>query len=91
MTNPLIKRTPAPHLEAARVKLLEVLRSFGDAITPAEQLALLSFLVGQVLAMQDQRTVTPDTGLELIHANIKEGNMVAIAVLMMAPGAGGVQ
>lgn len=42
--------------------------------TPERVLAIASQVVGQVLAMQDQRTMTTDQAFQIITANIEKGN-----------------
>lgn len=61
---------------------VELLRKHGEALPAVEILALCSQLVGQVLALQDQRTMTPAMGMELIAVNIEMGNKGAIEDLL---------
>jgi hypothetical protein len=63
-----------------------VLRKYGDKITSEEMLALSAHLVGQILAVQDQRTMTTAKGIEIIRANIEEGNKEAIDNLLSSKG-----
>ncbi len=54
---------------------------------PAEEmLAVLCLTVGQVIAWQDQRRFTPETIMELVTANIMEGNARAVAALKVTVG-----
>ncbi len=57
-----------------RDELIAVLRKHGDKISAMEMLALASHLVGQIIAMQDQRTVTPDMAMKIVSQNIEQGN-----------------
>lgn len=49
-------------------------------------LAIASQIVGQLLAMQDQRKHTAAQMIELIQANIETGNQQFVAELMKADG-----
>lgn len=51
-----------------------------------EILAVLSHMVGQVVAMQDQRRYTPDSVMHLVSMNIERGNEEAIASLLNETG-----
>lgn len=58
-------------------------------LTPDTQervLAIASQIVGKILAMQDQRTMTPERGLAIISANIEAGNQQVIANLIDEKG-----
>ena len=47
-----------------------------------EILAVLSHMVGQVVALQDQRRYTPDSVMNLVRSNIERGNVEAIDGLL---------
>lgn len=55
-----------------------VLTKHKDKLSASEMLAISSQLVGQILALQDQRTMTAEAGLLTIQANIEQGNRDAI-------------
>lgn len=68
---------PTARHRAFRDKLIEALREFDDV--PADQmLAIASHMVGQLVALQDQRKVTPGTAMEIVARNIELGNAEAI-------------
>ena len=70
-----------------RNDLLAVVRKYmPEGATPELVLALASQVVGQLLAMQDQRKHTPAQMVELIQANIEAGNQQYVAQLMKADG-----
>lgn len=54
--------------------------------TSERALAIASQIVGQILALQDQRTMTSDKGLDLILVNIELGNQQVIKDLRSAGG-----
>ena len=51
-------------------------------LSGAEVLAVLGHLVGAAIAMQDQRTMTPDDCFDLVAENIQQGNAEAISEIM---------
>lgn len=63
----------AEHL-AFRKALEAAIADHGSTLDAIEILALLAHLVGQVIAMQDQRTMTPAMAMELVASNIQQGN-----------------
>lgn len=82
------KVKPPIHVVRARAKLLAVLSEVGKDVTDTELLALLSYTVGQCLALQDQRSLTPEQGLDLINQNIQQGNLDAVSNLLTGAPAG---
>lgn len=71
---------------AFRHALLEVMKQHGAALDAAELLAVASHLVGQLVAMQDQRTMTPAMAMALVGQNIERGNQEAIDSLLLQTG-----
>ena len=54
---------------------------------PAQEiLAIVSQFVGQLVALQDQRQMTPDQAMQLVGQNIEIGNQAAIMTLMDTEG-----
>lgn len=58
----------------------------GKTLDAMELLALLSHLVGQVVALQDQRKVTPAMAMEVVQSNIEQGNREVIDDLLNTTG-----
>jgi hypothetical protein len=75
----------AKHL-AFRDALIEVIRKHGEDLSTQEMLALASHMVGQLLALQDQRIMTPQQGLEIIARNVELGNQEAVNGLLNSSG-----
>lgn len=69
-----------------RDDLIEVLRKHGEQLSAQEMLALASHLVGQLIAMQDQRTMTRDMAMEIVVRNIEQGNQEVAAGLSTTKG-----
>jgi len=53
----------------------------GD-LSAMEVLAIVSQLVGNLIALQDQTKVTPEMAMKLVSQNIQEGNLQAVQQLM---------
>lgn len=66
--------TPDDRHHAFRDDCVEILRKHGAALIALEMLALAAHLVGQLVAMQDQRRITPATAMEVVAKNIEHGN-----------------
>lgn len=77
-----LKRT-APndaHL-AFRNDALELLRRHAGATDPTHLLAIASHMVGQIIAMLDQRAISPDMAMHIVMTNIEAGNAEVISQL----------
>lgn len=75
-----------PRHEKLRLDLLALLKKEAADMPADEILAVVSLLVGQLIAMQDQRRFTSDAVMKLVSANIEAGNRQAIVDLMNADG-----
>lgn len=71
--------------ESFRRALLNVFKDF-QGMGSIEQLAILSSLVGQLVAMQDQRRYTAEALMELVASNIELGNKTVISQLHKTEG-----
>jgi hypothetical protein len=81
---------PTERHKALRMKLIEIIQEElkkGD-IPAIEQLAIVSYTVGQMIALQDQTKFNRDSVMRIVIKNIEEGNRQAIAEFMNAPIAG---
>ncbi|MEN3144621.1 hypothetical protein ABDF71_21765 [Ochrobactrum sp. WV_118_8] len=58
--------------------LKAVLKKHGEDLTASEMLAICAQLTGQVLALQDQRAMSPEMGIQIIGQNLEIGNSRAI-------------
>lgn len=76
-----------PEHEVAYQDLCKLLARHGDKVTALEMLAIASNMVGKLIAMQDQRTVTPDMAMEIVSRNIEAGNQDVLANLGNTLGA----
>lgn len=71
---------------AFRDSLERAVKAHGTTLDAVELLAVLSHLVGQVIALQDQRRYSPDTIMELVQSNIEQGNAEVINGLLASTG-----
>lgn len=71
--------------QAARDAAIAAIRPYADELGSDRMLAVLAYTVGQLLAFQDQRTMTPAKAMALISSNIEQGNADAIAHTLGKP------
>lgn len=77
---------PTPAQIAFREGLIACMRQHGDALDATELLAVACHLVGQLIAMQDQRKYTLAKVMEMVSANIEQGNAEVIDGLLNSTG-----
>ncbi|MDR3562028.1 MAG: hypothetical protein P4N59_11420 [Negativicutes bacterium] len=70
-----------PAHEVLYQDLVKLMRKNAGNITSLEMLAIASNLVGKLVAMQDQRTVTREIAMETVAKNLEAGNQHVIAQL----------
>lgn len=75
-----IMRVKARLIDAVKAELMS-----GEISRP-EALALFAHVTGLLIAMQDQRTMTPDEAMALVGRNIEQGNASAIDQMFSGPG-----
>lgn len=67
----------AAHL-AFRASLEAAIAEHCAHVNAVEMLALVSHMLGQIVAAQDQRTMTNDMAMEIVVANLQRGNSEAV-------------
>lgn len=77
---------PSPAHHAFRNDALALLRKHADHLQAEDMLALSAHMVGQIIAMQDQRTMTRQAALEIVMANMEQGNAEVIDNLFAKGG-----
>ena len=75
----------SPDADACRQALIAAIKPYADNLGGPGILAVASALVGQLIAMQDQRTVTPAMAIEIVVRNIKSANQEVLDGLLKAP------
>lgn len=73
---------PSAKLMAFRADALAVIKKHTGDLTALEMLGVCSHLVGQLIALQDQRTVTSAMAMQIVSENIEVGNQEVIAGLL---------
>lgn len=72
---------------AYRRALEQAMRDHGQDLDAIELLAVTCHMVGQLIALQDQRRYTPDQAMQIVSANIQRGNQEVVdQLLYAAPG-----
>lgn len=79
------RQQPTAEQQEFRNDLIGVLRKY-QHMRPDEMLAIASYFVGQLVAMQDQRKLTPAMAMQVVADNIEAGNQHAINELAGAQG-----
>lgn len=68
---------PTPDLMAFRADMLAVLDKHAGKLPADHMLSLAAHMVGQIVAMQDQRVMTPADAIDLVKKNMERGNREA--------------
>ena len=74
--------------KAFRDRMIAMMKAESPDIDGTKLLAIVAYVLGQMIAFQDQRKYTPSQLLQLVMTNIEGGNAQAIATLMNVPPAG---
>lgn len=69
-----------PEHETAYQDLCALLKKHSD-LSPAELLAIAANMVGKLVALQDQRTMSPALAMEIVSRNLEAGNAQVLAEL----------
>lgn len=75
-----------PEHAVAYGDLCALLNKHADKVTALELLAIGANMLGKLLALQDQRTLTPAQGLQVVAENIECGNREMLQQLMASQG-----
>lgn len=67
-----------PAHEVAYQDLCQLIRKHADTVSGLELLAIAANLVGKLVAMQDQRTISPALAMETVALNIEYGNRMVL-------------
>lgn len=84
---PMKNKVPSKEHTAFRDDMVAMMRKH-QHMPPDEMLAVAAYFVGQLLALQDQRRMTPEMGLQVISSNIEAGNAQAIEQALGNPVGG---
>ena len=63
-----------PEHEIAYEDLCKLVNKHANQLTALELLAIASNMLGKLVALQDQRTVSPEMAMDVVAKNIEVGN-----------------
>jgi len=75
-----------PEHEVAYQDLCALVNKHADKLTPLEILAIAANMLGKLVALQDQRVVTPTRAMEVVAQNIEHGNKQVLDQLAQHKG-----
>lgn len=85
MTVPTKSELPTARLMEFRNDMLDVLSKHAGDLQANQMLSMAAYFVGQLIALQDQRTMTPAMAMDLVSINIEKGNQFQLGELTGAP------
>lgn len=77
-----------PEHEVAYQDLCALLNKHADKVSGLELLAIAANMLGKLVALQDQRTVTPAMAMDVVARNLELGNQQAMEQVSSAGGSG---
>lgn len=72
--------------EVAYDDICALVSKHAGKLTALELLAVASNMVGKLVAMQDQRTVSPEWAMETVTKNLEQGNREVLQQLHQSKG-----
>ncbi len=79
-------KTAKPEHEVAYQDLCALVNKHAGKLSSLELLAVASNMLGKLVALQDQRTVTPAMAMEVVAQNIEHGNKQVLQQLAASKG-----
>jgi Asp-tRNA(Asn)/Glu-tRNA(Gln) amidotransferase B subunit len=77
-----------PEHEAAYQDLCQLVNRHASKLTSLELLAVAANMLGKLIALQDQRTISPSQAMEIVAQNIEHGNKQVLDELGKSRGTG---
>lgn len=78
--------TAKPEHEVAYQDLCQLVNKHAAQLTALELLAVAANMLGKLVALQDQRTTTPEMAMKVVQLNIEYGNRSVIEQLLGGKG-----
>lgn len=75
-----------PEHEVAYQDLTQLVSKHAERLTALELLAVAANMLGKLIALQDQRTTSPDMAMKVVSLNIEYGNRSVIEQLANTTG-----
>lgn len=79
-------RIARPEHEVLFQDMVDLLRRHADQMSSEEMLAVGANMIGKLIALQDQRTMTRERALKILIANIEAGNEQVVEQLTKSEG-----
>lgn len=79
---PPTARKTTEHHQIAFQEIVALVKKHAGHLQAQEMLAIAANMVGKIIALQDQRTMTPAMAMEIVARNIEIGNEQARAELL---------
>lgn len=86
MKFPMKSIAPTAKHAAVRDAMIAMIREMMADAPAHEILAVVSYTVGQLVALQDQTSMTPQMAMQIVATNIEAGNRSVLEELASAPG-----
>lgn len=84
----MVVHVAKPEHEVAYEDLIKLIDKHRPALSPVELLAVAANLVGKLVALQDQRTMTVPRAMAIVTHNLEIGNKQTLKLLIDTPAAG---
>lgn len=75
-----------PEHEVAYQDLIALVRKHEKELSALELLAVAANMIGKLIALQDQRTITPEMAMKIVADNIEYGNQTVLRELGKSGG-----
>jgi hypothetical protein len=79
-------RMAKPEHEVAYQDLAALMSKHADKVSALELLAIGANMVGKLIALQDQRSMSPGLAMEIVAQNIEAGNAQVLAQVQATKG-----
>lgn len=77
-----------PEHEVAYQDLCKLVNKHADKLTSLELLAIAANMLGKLVALQDQRSVSPSMAMKIVAENIEHGNKQVLDQFSQIPPRG---
>ncbi len=75
-----------PEHEVAYQDICELMHRHAGNLSAIEVLAIAANMLGKLIALQDQRVISPSDAMKIVEKNIETGNQQVIAELLQSKG-----
>ena len=79
-------KAPSREHEVAYQEICALCSRHADKLSAQDLLAIAANMLGKLIALQDQRSMTPQQAMRIVSENIRLGNEQALAQIRSASG-----